>query len=119
MPLDGVGMMDLERAPVRIGGKTMEKNLWAVKHGLDRIEITVTMGPVHMAEAKCVGRSLSRRAPLWVRSETANRYDNRYSIVDHVSHVLLVCEAERPRKLDQLEAGLCGGQGAQLGFDLE
>lgn len=91
----------------------MEPNLWAVKHKLDVVEIVVEFEGKSVGSARCVGRSSGRRAPLWVRSEKRSHWDNRYTLIDHVNHVLLVAEQDRPRTSEALEQGLCGGQGWQ------
>lgn len=96
----------------------MERNEWAVKHKLDRVDLTIEFDKRYVGGVSATGRSGGKRAPLWVWKEARNRLDNRYTLIDHVHHLLLVSEQDRPRSLEQLELGLCGGEGWQPALDL-
>jgi hypothetical protein len=96
----------------------MERNEWAVKHQLDRVELVLQFTGRHVGSCTAIGRSGGKRAPLWVLKEERTTHDNCFSLIDHAHHILLVAEQDRPRKLEQLEEGLCGGQGWQEALDI-
>lgn len=95
------------------GKAEMETNEWAVKHPLERVELVLNLDRRGWTTMEATGRCSGKRAPLWVFRYEVHTLDNRYTAVDLASHVLLVSEQDRPRKLEQLEQGMCGGQGWQ------
>lgn len=89
---------------------------WATRPKLDRLDLTVELGGRLVGSATATGRSSIKRKALWVYKEVRTEHDNRYTLIDHLHHLLLVAEQDRPTSLEALEQGLCGGQGWQPGF---
>lgn len=91
-------------------------NEWATRAKLDRVDITIEFEGRLVGKVTATGRSSIKRKPLWVYREDRTVHDNRYTLIDHLHHLMLVAEQDRPTKLDQLEQGLCGGAGWQPGL---
>lgn len=80
---------------------------------LDRYEIGVRVANTptgRVATVTATGYSDRKRGALWIVSETLPADHGPYAAHDYVSHICLVCMAERPFTQQQMDSALVGGR---------
>lgn len=84
-------------------------------HRLHRLEISVILATQDShggASIAVAGRSNTQRANLWNYAEAFEGVTNAakgYGMHDAVAHIVLACQQDYPRTVDQLEFALRGG----------
>lgn len=86
-----------------------------IRHNLTSVEIKVHLYDEEgnpCASIAAHGRSSTKRANLWSYQEFFDPTTDSakgYSLSDAVSHILLVCQQDRPNTLERLNFALRGG----------